>query len=71
MKTSHPTNPNAAIFSNDDLTINGGGSLTVDANYNNGIQSKDDLHITGGNISVTAVNDGIKGRDSIAVRDGI
>ncbi len=62
--------PNAAIFSNDDLTINGGGSLTVDANYNNGIQSKDDLHITGGNISVTAVNDGIKGRDSIAVRDG-
>jgi hypothetical protein len=62
--------PSAAIFSNDDLTINGGGSLTVNANYNNGIQSKDDLHITGGNITVTAVNDGIKGRDSIAVKDG-
>ncbi len=62
--------PNAAIFSNDDLTINGNGSLTVNANYNNGIQSKDDLKITGGVITVTAVNDGIKGRDSIAVRDG-
>lgn len=62
--------PNAAIFSNDDLTINGDGSLVVDANYNNGIQSKDDLYITGGNITVTAVNDGIKGRDSIAVKDG-
>jgi hypothetical protein len=62
--------PNAAIFSNDDLTINGEGWLIVDANYNNGIQSKDDLHITGGNITVNAVNDGIKGRDSIAVKDG-
>jgi hypothetical protein len=62
--------PNAAVFSRDDLTINGGGSLTVTANYNNGIASKDDLKITGGDITVTAVNDGIKGRDSIAVLDG-
>ncbi len=62
--------PNAAIFSKDDLTINGGGSLTVNANYNNGITSKDDLKITGGTITVIAVNDGIKGRDSIAVLDG-
>jgi hypothetical protein len=61
--------PSAAVFSKDDLTINGNGSLTVNANYNNGIQSKDDLKITGGNITVNAVNDGIKGRDSIAVRD--
>jgi hypothetical protein len=63
--------PNAAVFSKDDLTINGNGSLTVDANYNNGIASKDDLKITGGTIIVNAVNDGIKGRDSIAIRDGM
>ena len=62
--------PNAAVFSKDDLTINGKGSLTVNANYNNGIASKDDLKITGGSITVNAVNDGIKGRDSIAVKDG-
>jgi hypothetical protein len=62
--------PNAAIFSKDDLTINGNGSLTVTANYNNGIASKDDLKITGGNITVNAVHDGIKGKDSIAVLDG-
>jgi len=61
--------PNAAIFSKDDLTINGNGSLTVNANYNNGIQGKDDLKITGGTIVVNAVNDGIKGRDSIAIKD--
>jgi hypothetical protein len=63
--------PNAAIFSNDDLTINGSGSLIVNANYNNGIDSNDDLKIIGGNITVNAVNDGIKGRDSIAVKDGV
>jgi hypothetical protein len=62
--------PNAAVFSKDDMNINGGGSLTVNANYNNGIASKDDLKITGGTIIVDAVNDGIKGRDSIAVLDG-
>ena len=63
--------PNAAIFSHDDLTINGMGALTVTANYNNGIQSKDDLKITGGDITVTAVNDGVKGKDSVAVKDGM
>jgi hypothetical protein len=62
--------PNATVFSKDDLTINGSGSLTVNANYKNGITSKDDLKITGGTITVNAVNDGIKGRDSIAVVDG-
>ena len=62
--------PDAAIFSNDDLKINGNGSLIVDANYNNGIASKDDLDINGGNITVTAVNHGIRGKDSVVVVDG-
>jgi hypothetical protein len=63
--------PNAAVFSKDDLTINGTGSLTVNANFSHGIVSKDDLKITGGTITVNAVDDGVKGRDSIAVMDGI
>lgn len=62
--------PNAAIFSKDDLTINGGGSLAVDANYNDGITSKDDLKINDGTISVNAVNDGVRGRDSVVVKGG-
>ncbi len=62
--------PNAAIFSKSDLTINGTGALTVSANYNNGIASKDDLVIIGGTIKVTAVNDGLRGRDSVAIHDG-
>jgi hypothetical protein len=63
--------PDAAVFSKDDLTINGNGSLTVNANYNNGITSKDDLKVTGGSITVNTVNDGIKGRDSIAIKGGV
>jgi hypothetical protein len=70
LETAESDEPDAAIFSNDDLTINGNGSLTVTANYNHGIVSKDDLKITGGHITVTAVNDGMRGRDSIAVSDG-
>lgn len=62
--------PNAAIFSKSDLTINGSGSLTVEGNYNNGITGKDDLKVTGGDIHITAVDDGLQGRDLVAVRDG-
>lgn len=62
--------PSAAIFSKDDLTIKGSGSLTVNANYNDGITSKDDLKITGGNISVNSADDGIIGKDSITIKDG-
>lgn len=62
--------PNAALFSKSDLTINGEGSLEVTASFNNGIQSKDSLVITGGNITVNAVNEGIKGKDNITIRSG-
>lgn len=63
--------PNAAIFSHDDLLINGSGSLTVNANYNHGIFGKDDVEIASGTITVNAVNDGIKGRDSLVVQNGV
>ena len=62
--------PDAAIFSKSDLTINGKGTLTVSANYKNGIVSKDELVITGGEINITAINDGLKGKDSVAINDG-
>ena len=61
--------PNAAIFSKDDLTVNGTGSLTVNGNYNNGIFGKDVVKITGGTINVTSVDDGLLGRDLLAARD--
>lgn len=62
--------PSGAIFSKSDLTVNGSGSLIVNANFNNGIHSKDDLTITGGIITVTSANDGLKGRDRVAICGG-
>jgi len=62
--------PDAAIFSKDDLRIEGNGSLTVTGNYSDGIAGKDGLVITGGTISVTSADDGIRGRDWLIVKDG-
>lgn len=62
--------PNAAIYSKTDLIINGSGTLTVNANYNDGITSKDDLEIISGTLMITAVDDGIVGKDSISIREG-
>lgn len=62
--------PNAAIFSKSDMVINGAGSLSVSANYNNGITSKDNLVIMDGNLNVTAVNDAIRGRDCAVISGG-
>ena len=58
-----------AIFSHDDLTINGTGSLTVITSYAHGIVSKDDLIITGGTISISAPEDGLKANDALNITD--
>ena len=54
-----------AVYSRDDLTINGSGSLTVNAQYKHGIVCNDNLVITGGNIDITAAQDGIHANDSV------
>ncbi|WP_156760598.1 carbohydrate-binding domain-containing protein [Microbacterium karelineae] len=62
--------PNAAIWSDADLTISGTGSLSVDGSANDGITSKDDLVILSGTIDVTAADDGLRGKDSLTIRGG-
>jgi hypothetical protein len=64
------TEPDAALYCQNSLTINGPGGLTVTGNYNHGIVSKDDLIITGGTLFVTAAGTGIRGRDSLTVTNG-
>lgn len=64
------TEPDATVFAKDDLTIKGTGSLTVNANYYDGIVCKNDLKITGGVLTVNAVHQGIKGKDSLTVQGG-
>ncbi|KXL54172.1 hypothetical protein CLNEO_04020 [Anaerotignum neopropionicum] len=58
------------IYAKDDLTINGSGTLTINAAYGSGVVGKDDLTITGGTYKVTAAAHGFAGKDSIAIADG-
>ncbi|WP_088656154.1 carbohydrate-binding domain-containing protein [Geofilum rhodophaeum] len=60
--------PNATLFSKEDVTITGGGLLTVTGNYNDAIGCKDGLVITNANIVVNAADDGIRGKDYLIVR---
>lgn len=63
--------PSGAIFSKDDLTINGTGTLKVVANYKDGIVSKDDLKVMEGTIYITSADDGLLGRDLLAIHSGV
>lgn len=63
-------NVDGVIFSRSDLTLNGSGSLTINAGYKHGIVSKDDLVITGGVYNITAVGGGLYGKDCVKILDG-
>lgn len=60
----------AAVFSKDDLTINGSGSLTVSSPVGHGIESNDSLSITGGSFNISCASNGLKANDDICIADG-
>lgn len=62
--------PNAAFFSESDLTIFGTGQLNVIGNFRDGITSEDGLLIKSGTIEVQAADDGIRGKDYLTIEDG-
>lgn len=47
------------LFSRDDLTVNGSGTLRITAGYKHGIDANDELVISGGRIVIDAPGDGI------------
>ena len=60
----------ACIYAKDDLTIKGEGTLIVKGNYNNGIHTSNDLRVKNGLITVTAKNNGLKGKESVSISGG-
>lgn len=62
--------PNATIFSKDDLVLAGSGNLVISANYQDGIVSKDNLKIIDGSYEISAVDDAIRGKDSLVIING-
>lgn len=58
------------IFSKSDLSLNGTGTLKIDADYRHGIVTKDTLCITGGTYVIDAVKTCLAGKDGIKILDG-
>ncbi|MBE6917938.1 MAG: carbohydrate-binding domain-containing protein [Ruminococcaceae bacterium] len=58
-----------ALFSKQDLTLNGSGSLTVTSPAGHGIVCKDDLVITGGSYVINCASHGLDANDSVRIAD--
>lgn len=63
-------NIDSVIFSKEDLTLNGKGTLTVTSPAGHGIVSKDELTFTGGSYQITTADHGIAGKDNICIDGG-
>ncbi len=64
-------NIDAVVFSKQDLTFNGGGTLNVTSPAGHGIVSKDDLVFTGGVYNVSSASHGIDANDSVRISDSV
>ena len=60
----------AAVYARSDLTLNGNGTLSVTGNYMHAIASQNNLIITGGTYVLTAVSDGLHGKNCVKIYDG-
>lgn len=63
--------PYATLFGRCDLTLNGSGTLNVTSAYRHAVCSKDDLVVVSGTYNISAVEDGLRGRDCVKIRDGV
>lgn len=62
--------PNAAVFVDCDLTIQGSGTLNVTGSYDHAIRAKDDLTVTGGVLNLSGVDKGLKAKTTLAIGGG-
>ena len=60
-------NIDGAVYSKQDLTLNGSGSLTVTSPAGHGIVCKDDLVVTGGTYVVNSASHGLDANDSVRI----
>ena len=67
--TSTSAEQDGAIYSSDDITLNGSGSLVINS-ARHGIVGKDDVKITGAAISLNTSSIGIKANDSVRIGGG-
>ena len=61
---------NSSIYSVCDLKIQGSGTLTLVSENNNGVHTKGDLRIRNLTLTVTCVDNALKGNDSVSIKSG-
>lgn len=66
-KSSSSGEDTTAIYSKNDLTIKGDGTLYAISEYGNGIRCKNDIEIGACDLIVNAANNGIKGDESVKI----
>lgn len=66
-ETYGDTDAKGAVFSNDDLVLDGEGKLTVNGNYKHAVASDDEIVIKSGSYELTAAFDGIHANDNITL----
>ena len=70
MEKHNENSSGAAIYSEDDLDLEGTGSVQIFGYINNGITCKDDLTVQGGNVTVVAANNGLRASESVQFEAG-
>lgn len=60
----------AVVFSKEDITLNGNGTLIVTSPAGHGIVSKDSLTITSGNYDINCASHALAGKDDVCIADG-
>ena len=63
-------NIDAVIYSREDLTLNGKGSLTIESPAGHGVVSKDELTVTGGVYTLITASHGLNGKDNVCISGG-
>lgn len=64
-------NIDGVIFSKEDLTLNGAGTLTVTSPAGHGIVSKDELKLTSGSYIIHCANHALSGKDNICIANAV
>ncbi len=68
-KSIDDSNIDGAIFSKQDVTFNGNGSLDVNSSAGHGIVGKDDIKFTSGSYNIAASSHAIGANDSVRVKN--
>ena len=60
----------ALVYASDDLTLQGTGSLTLEANLGTALRCRDYLLVDGPTLVIRSANDGLRGSDGVTIRSG-